>query len=54
MYYVFETIYIYNIEQKHWWSLTSSWPDEVQRMFSTAHEFSTENLNHRQFYEYFI
>ena len=20
------------MKQKHWWSLTSSWPDEVQRM----------------------
>ena len=40
MYYVFK-IYIYCIKE-HWWSLTSSWPDEVQRMFSTAHEFSKE------------
>ena len=29
---------IYSIKQKHWWSLTLSWPDEVQRMFSTAYE----------------
>ena len=29
---------IYDIKE-HWWSLTLSWPDEVQRMFSTAHEF---------------
>ena len=25
--------------KEHWWSLTLSWPDEDQRMFSTAHEF---------------
>ena len=31
-------IYIYSIKE-HWWSLTLSWPDEVQRMFSTAHGF---------------
>ena len=42
---------ICSIKKKHWWSLTLSWPDEVQRMFSTAHEFSKENLNHRQFYD---
>ena len=30
-------IYIYSIKQKHWWSLTLSWPDEVQRTFLTAH-----------------
>ena len=52
MYYTFK-IYIYCMKE-HWWSLTSSWPDEVQRMFSTAHEFSKKNLNHRQFYERFI
>ena len=33
--------YIYCIKE-HWWSLTSSWPDKVQRMFSTVHEFSKE------------
>ena len=35
--------------KEHWWSLTSSWPDEVQRMFSTAHEFYIRVLlkNHR-------
>ena len=37
MYYVFK--YIYSIIQKHWWSLTLSWLDEVQRTFSTAHWF---------------
>ena len=26
--------------KEHWWSLTLSWPDEVQRMFSISHEFS--------------
>ena len=30
---------IYGIKE-HWWSLTLSWPDEIQRMFSTAYEFS--------------
>ena len=52
MYYAFK-IYIYCIKE-HWWSLTSSWPDEVQRMFSIAYEFSKENLNHRLFYEHFL
>ena len=35
--------------KEHWWSLASSWPDEVQRMFSTAHEFYIRVLlkNHR-------
>ena len=23
--------------KEHWWSLSLSWSDEVQRMFSTAH-----------------
>ena len=36
---MFSKLYMYNIKQKHWWSLTSSWPDEVQRTFSTAHWF---------------
>ena len=36
MYYVFKSILII---KEHWWSLTSSWPDEVQRMFSIVHEF---------------
>ena len=26
--------------KEHWWSLTLSWLDKFQRMFSTAHEFS--------------
>ena len=52
MYYAFK-IYIYCIKE-HWWSLISSWPNEVQRMFSIAHEFSKENLNHRLFYEHSI
>ena len=39
MYFVFKTIHVYNVIQKHWWSLTLSWPDEVQRTFSTAHHF---------------
>ena len=35
--------------KEHWWSLTSSWPDEVQKLFSTAHEFYIRVLlkNHR-------
>ena len=33
LYVLYFQIYIY------WWTLTSSWPDEVQRIFSTAHEF---------------
>ena len=33
MYYVFKTKYLYSMKQKHWWSLTLSWPDEVQKMF---------------------
>ena len=33
-----KSIYIYNIKE-HWWFLTLSWPDKVQRMFSTAYEF---------------
>ena len=36
--------------KEHWRCLTLSWPDKVQRMFSTAYEFSNENLNHRRFY----
>ena len=30
--------------KEHWWSLTLSWPDEVQKMISTAHEFSNVKL----------
>ena len=30
--------------KEHWWSLTLSWPDMVQRMFLTVHEFSNENV----------
>ena len=30
MYYVLKSIHII---KEHWWSLTMSWPDEVQRMF---------------------
>ena len=36
MYYVFKSICII---KEHWWTLTSSWLDEVQRMFLTTHEF---------------
>ena len=37
--------YIYNVlkficsTKEQWWSLTLSWPDKVQRIFSTAYEF---------------
>ena len=34
---------IYSIKE-HWWTLILSWPDKVQRMFSTAHELLKENL----------
>ena len=37
MYYVFKSI---RIIKKYWWTLILSWPDKVQRIFSTAHEFS--------------
>ena len=30
--------------KKHCWSLTSSWPDEVQRVFSTAYDFFFKSL----------
>ena len=30
--------------KEHWWSLTLSWPDEDQRMFSTAHEILNVKL----------
>ena len=39
MYYVFKSRHVYSIIRKHWWSLTLSWPDEIQRTFSTAHWF---------------
>ena len=31
--------------KKHWWSLTLSWPDEVQRMFLTAHRLFMINVS---------
>ena len=37
--------------KKHWWSLTLSWLDKVQRIFSTTHEISNEKLNHKRFYD---
>ena len=43
------------IIKEHWWTLTLSWPDKVQRMFSTAHKFLNKKLNHRWFYNlYYI
>ena len=34
MYNVFKNLYV--VQKEHWWTLTSSWSDEVQRVFSTA------------------
>ena len=31
--------------KEHWWSLTSSWPDEVQRVFSTTHGFFKHSID---------
>ena len=31
----FENLYV--LWKKHWWSLTLSWPNDVQRTFSTSH-----------------
>ena len=45
MYYVFKSIHVYSIIQKHWWSLTLSWSDEVERTFSTAHWFWRHKVN---------
>ena len=42
MYYVFK-IYICTIK-KNWQCLILSWPDKVQRMISTVHEFLNESL----------
>ena len=40
--------------KKHWWSLTLSWPDEVQRMFSTAHDtFECNNYTIDDFHEFY-
>ena len=39
---MFSNLYIYSIKQKHWWTLTLSWPDEVQRTFSTARWFKNK------------
>ena len=36
MYYVFKSIHTI---KEHWWFLILSWPDEVQRKFSTAQKF---------------
>ena len=33
--YCFQNLYV--VQKEHWWILISSWPDEVQRVFSTAH-----------------
>ena len=30
--------------KEHWWSLTLSWPDKIQRMFSTAHKLLNVKL----------
>ena len=43
-FHILKTNYIYiwffkviHCIKEHWWSLTLSWPDEVQRIFPTAH-----------------
>ena len=41
--------------KEHWWSLTLSWLNEVQRMISTAHEpfkydIDTTDYFHEMFY----
>ena len=38
--------------KEYWWSLTLSWPDKVQKIFSTVHDFLKENLNHGRFYDF--
>ena len=37
--YMYNVFKIYMLYKEHWWSLTSSWPDEVQRVFSITHGF---------------
>ena len=37
---------IYSIKE-HWWFFVLSWPDEIQRMFSTVHELLHVKLKSR-------
>ena len=37
--YIYMIFKLLHYIKEHWWSLTLSWPDEIQKMFSTAHEF---------------
>ena len=36
----------------HWWSLTLSWPDDDQGMFSTAHDVFFKEMGNPQIYRY--
>ena len=41
------------MKQKHWWSLTSSWPDEVQRMiFDRPYVFNKLRKTTDNFHEF--
>ena len=44
---------IYSIKE-YWWSLSSSWIDEVQRMFSTVHKFLNVTITPRTVFMSFI
>ena len=44
---------ICNIKQ-HWWSLVLSWPDEVQRKISTAHELLKVKIDTTDKYMFFL
>ena len=37
------------IMKKHWWSLTLSWPDDNQEMFSTAHDICLKKMKIHRF-----
>ena len=51
MYYVLKFICIIKEQQ---WSLTLSWPDEVQRMFFNRPEVLKKNLNQRRLYFFIV
>ena len=42
------------IMKRHWWFLTLSWPDNDQRMFSTAHDVFFKEMKNLQIYRYCI
>ena len=44
---------IYSIKE-HWWFFVLSWPDEIQRMFSTVHELLNVKLKPQTIYDDFI